>query len=243
MPIPENRKAQCLLLIAIASVEVARRWKNAIREICAVRIVTDFEQAQREINEYKPSVVLLDISLPPVDGVERFASLLKLSSASKFIVFSENPSENEAVQALRAGASGYAHRDLDPILLKKAVEVVRKGEMWISRNTIPHLVKELNVTKKEDLVPRLDSRRRQFSLQRPVELNRLTSREKEIAYFIGNGSRNKEIASLLKISESTVKAHLSAIYNKLGLMDRLSLALFVVQQVRSGTQNQPVSRE
>lgn len=227
----DNQKAQCFLLIATPSAEVTKRWKNTVRDFCAVRAAADFEQAQREIDEYKPSIVLFDSSLPPSDGVEKFALLLRNSSASKVIVFSKKPSEKEAIRALKAGARGYAHRDLDSVLLKKAVEVVRKGELWISRNTIPHLVQELTESGEKqdlDLLSRFDSRRRQFSPSE-IELSRLTAREREIAFLIGNGSSNKEIASQLKISESTVKAHLSAIYHKLGLLDRVSLALLVAK--------------
>src|SRR5436309_12970980 len=179
----DNRKAQCLLLIATPSGEVSKRWKNTVRDFCDVRAATDFEQAQREIDEYKPSVVLFDISLPRSDGVERFALLLRNSSDSKVIVFSNKPNEKEAIRALKAGARGYAHRDLDAVLLKKAVEVVRKGELWISRNTIPHLVQELTESGEKqdvDLMSRLDPRRRQFSSSRKVQLNRLTFREQEI---------------------------------------------------------------
>jgi DNA-binding NarL/FixJ family response regulator len=240
-----NQKAQCLL-IATPSAEVTARWQNTVRDFDTVRNATDFQQAQREIDDCKPSIVLFDSSLPPNDSMERFAIILRNRSAFKMIVFSNNPSEKEAVRALKMGARGYAPRDLDSVLLKKAIHVVLKGELWISRNTISHLVQEVAETgQKRGTVSLtgLGSRRRQFSAHRRVNFNRLTSREQEIALLIGNGSSNKEIASRLKISESTVKAHLSAIYHKLGLIDRLSLGLLVAEQVRNVEQAKQISRD
>jgi DNA-binding NarL/FixJ family response regulator len=225
-------------LIATPASEVARRWKNSLRDSFAVEIFSELGDAERAIDEMKPSVVLFDLALAPDYANEKLDSLLKISPASRMMLFSTKPDEQEGISVLKAGARGYAHRDLDPVLLRKAVESLQKGELWISRNAISLLLKQVvdlhqegRLENSENLTYRFH-RRRSFPVGRKVELERLTSREQEIAYLIGNGSSNKEIASLLKISESTVKAHLSAIYHKLGLLDRLSLALFVAEQVR-----------
>jgi DNA-binding NarL/FixJ family response regulator len=235
-----ERKPQCLILIATSVPEVSRRWKNALRDSFTIESCMELAETERTMEELKPSVVLIDLALMPEYDTERLTSLLNISPASRVMLFSQQPDEQQGVDALKAGVRGYAHRDLDAVLLRKAIESLRKGELWISRNAISLLLKQVagmnqdprgNAT--DTFTYRFD-RRRSFPLGRKVDLERLTSREQEIAYLIGNGSSNKEIASLLKISESTVKAHLSAIYHKLGLLDRLSLALFVAEQIRTG---------
>ena len=244
-----ERKPQSLVLIATPVPEVSRRWENALRDSFTIESCADIAETERAMEELKPSVVLFDLNLLPEYSADRLNSLLKISSAARVMLFSQHPDEQQGIDALRAGARGYAHRDLDSVLLRKAIESLRKGELWISRNAISLLLKQVAGTKDgqrtegaNSISYRFEQRRRSFPLNKKVDLDRLTSREQEIAYLIGNGSSNKEIATILKISESTVKAHLSAIYHKLGLLDRLSLALFVAEQIRAG-QSETTSRD
>ena len=120
---------------------------------------------------------------------------------------------------LAAGARGYCETNIDPLLLKKAVKMVRKGEIWVGRKVISHLL--------ETLVSLTEQQRSKSLHELSVSLENLTPREREIVHQIGRGASNKEIASQLHVTEKTVKAHLTSIFRKLGIPDRLQLALFV----------------
>ena len=120
---------------------------------------------------------------------------------------------------LEAGVKGYCSLDIDPGLLKKAVQMVQKGEIWVGRRFISQLL---------DALVALTEKQRTKSLPKPDEsLDRLTPREREIVQLLGVGASNKEIGNQLNVTEKTVKAHLTSIFRKLGVSDRLHLALFV----------------
>jgi DNA-binding NarL/FixJ family response regulator len=109
--------------------------------------------------------------------------------------------------------------DIDPELLKKAVQMVHKGEIWVGRKFISQLL---------DALVSLTEKQRAKSIPKLAEsLERLTPREREIVELLGVGASNKEIANKLNVTEKTVKAHLTSIFRKLGVSDRLHLALFV----------------
>jgi DNA-binding NarL/FixJ family response regulator len=120
---------------------------------------------------------------------------------------------------LKAGARGYCDRNIDPQLLRKVVDRIHDGEIWAERKLIPRLLEEYasHPEPHAGTRPKSDSR-----------LRLLTPREREIAFLIGGGASNKEIASRLRVGEGTVKAHLTAIFRKLGFSDRLQLGLFLV---------------
>ena len=120
---------------------------------------------------------------------------------------------------LEAGAKGYCSMEMDPVLLTKAVKMVQKGEVWVGRKVISHLL--------DTLVSLTEQQRNRSLPKADPSLDVLTPREKEIVQQIGGGSSNKEIAHQLHVSEKTVKAHLTSIFRKLGVSDRLHLALYV----------------
>jgi DNA-binding NarL/FixJ family response regulator len=189
----------------------------------AIHEVAERAALERSMATLNPAVLLLDLALPHL-GIEGVPTIQRLSPSTQIVLFSSSPDEKEAISALKAGARGYHSRDIAPYLLRKAVQLVRKGEIWVGRNVIPHLLKELTS---------LTERRKPDAPAGPDgRLDRLTPREREITHLIGNGASNKEIASQLEVTEKTVKAHLTAIFRKLGLSDRLRLALFVSEHSR-----------
>jgi DNA-binding NarL/FixJ family response regulator len=232
---PKN--SQSTLIAATGDMNLADRWVNILRGTCRVIPVSNFNELQTELHESKPSIVFLDLDLPDFDRTTHYQRLFSSSPFTRIVAFSDRYDEEEALTGLKAGIRGYMHRETDRGLLKKVVEVVQKGEIWVSRDMVNRLVGEITSgfkpqeehSTEQDVVRMTQPR---------VPINQLTTREQQIAYLIANASSNKEIASMLKISESTVKAHLSAIYHKLGLLDRLSLALFVSRQMKN---NAPAS--
>lgn len=202
-----------MILLASRTAAVRRRWRAGLRRF-ALREVSDPKRLAATLAELTPSVVLVDVDLL-ARGPSEVATLQRLSPASRVIVVTAAPEEREGLAAFRAGARGYCHRDLDPALLPKAVEVVQKGEIWAGRALIARLVEELGGTRER---PRADNGAR---------VHALTSREREIAGWVASGAANKEIADRPGVTQRTVKAHLTAIFRKLGVTDRLRLAIFL----------------
>jgi two-component system nitrate/nitrite response regulator NarL len=207
------------LLIASPTVERRKRWGHGFEGTFEVHEAVERADLDRTLADLKPAILLLDLALPRLGGFDGVTAMRLLSPSTKILVFTSLPNEKEGVAALRAGALGYCETDIDPGLLKKAVSVVQKGEIWVRRNLIPHLIEELaSLTnrRKRDIPAKLVSR-----------LDRLTPREREIVSLIGACGTNKEIARRLKVTEKTVKAHLTTVFRKLELPGRVRLALYV----------------
>ena len=127
------------------------------------------------------------------------------------------PDDADAVAALKQGASGYCSRQSEPTLLRRALQRVRAGEIWVGRSVTGHLLEELAA---------LSHRR---GPEAPQRLRRLTARERELVAIVAAGASNKEIAERLSIAERTVKAHLTSIFQKLGVSSRLHLAVYALE--------------
>jgi two-component system, NarL family, nitrate/nitrite response regulator NarL len=132
------------------------------------------------------------------------------------------PKITEELCALKLGARGYSQKGISPSLLTKAVNVVVGGELWTGRKIISSLLGEVRILRKD--------RQRVVSSERQSPIDQLTARKKEIAHLINEDASNKEIAARLGISEATVKAHLTAIFRKLKISDRLQLAVLMAVQ-------------
>jgi len=135
-------------------------------------------------------------------------------SGCRVVVLSNIPNDDEALAALAAGAQGYCNAYADPDVLKEVAEVAKRGGVWVGETLLSRLLSELS----------------QKLVERPADdvngpLARLTKREREIAHRVMLGESNKEIARGLKIAERTVKARLTVVFEKLGVRDRLQLAL------------------
>ena len=169
----------------------------------------------------RPQIVLLDFALPGLGTARAIAQLRNLNPATYIVVLSGPISEEAELELFKAGARGYCRDDVDPQLLKRVIVAVRVGELWIRRSLVPRLLDELGV---------------RFAGAPPGEraaigrLAFLTERERQIAALVGNGGSNKQIARQLDISERTVKAHLTEVFRKLGIADRLKLALLLASR-------------
>lgn len=199
-----------MILISSTDGSVQRHLQSAL---------SSFEMSQSKsltatierLNVEKPDVLLVDNELVWEAGV--IEQLNEASTQTKVIILSSHPSEEEGLTVIQAGASGYCNSFTSPELLAKIVETVLAGDIWVGRNLMLHLIKmsSLNQRKKESV--------------RKCDLNDLTEREKEVALQVSKGESNKRIAMNLGITERTVKAHLTTVFNKLQLKDRLQLAI------------------
>jgi DNA-binding NarL/FixJ family response regulator len=166
-----------------------------------------------------PSVLLLDFDLPDLGEVAGVAALQKLSPTTRILVATRAFDADEELSLLRIGAMGCFRKDIDPALLNRVVTVVRDGGLWITRSLIPGLIEEIR--------DRHGDRVKEAPARKNLHLHLLTRREQEVATLVGSGASNKQIARLLNISDRTVKAHLTTTFQKLGITDRLRLALYM----------------
>ena len=144
----------------------------------------------------------------------KVGAVLARFAGCRVVVLANIPNDDEALAALGAGAQGYCNAYADPSVLKEVAEVARRGGLWVG----------------EALLSRLLGGLAQTLVARPADtaggrLAPLTAREREIALRVARGESNKEIARGLNMAERTVKAHLTAVFEKLGVRDRLQLAL------------------
>jgi DNA-binding NarL/FixJ family response regulator len=163
-----------------------------------------------------PAVLLIPIDFPGLGGPPGLRDVRRLCPATKIVVLSTAVSPDEELEVLRGGAKGYSG-PVGTDVLFKMIDKVQEGEVWAGRKTIGALLEELYTA--------VDVSSREYSLLQS-ELQRLTSRERQILRLLAQGDSNKEIASALNISVSTIKAHLTKIFRKLGQPDRVRLALY-----------------
>jgi DNA-binding NarL/FixJ family response regulator len=207
----------CMILIASAIPDVVSAWAQTLSNIASVLAVWQHDSLKQALTRAKPEVLLLDLALPGLDGPRGVAALRRTDPATKVIVFSELASDEIEVALFKLGVRGYARRDIDPQLLKRIVLAIEQGELWIRRAVVPRVLDELAARSNGSIAPTTTGDR----------LVLLTDREREIVRLIGSGESNKQIARDLCITERTVKAHLTGIFRKFGVADRVRLALRV----------------
>jgi two-component system, NarL family, nitrate/nitrite response regulator NarL len=220
----ERARAASVVLIASPIAGVRGQWAQGLHEKFPLYEVAERSALERSMANLKPAVLLLDLALPGLGGVEGVPAIQRLSPLTSVMLMTSTPNDREGLSALKSGARGYTSSDMEPMLLRKAVSVVLTCEIWVARNVYAPLL--------EELTSLTERRHKEFPPNLDTRLDRLTPREREIAQLIGGGASNKEIAGRLNITEATVKAHLTAIFRKLGLSDRLGLALFVTEYNR-----------
>jgi DNA-binding NarL/FixJ family response regulator len=160
-----------------------------------------------------PDVILLDLKLPGVDGIAVLAALKARDSTARVLVLTSATEPALASLALRSGAAGLLYKDVDPDALVRAIRSVHDGHLLLAADAAGTLVQAAG---------------------HQSGLDALTSREREVLAELARGRSNREIARALRISEKTVKAHVSSVLAKLGVQDRTQAALLAVRQEREG---------
>lgn len=221
------------LILASSCQNKLASWKQGLSGFNITTLIKDSSSSNRletlrdEVAKIKPKVLLLDIDLLGSDGSFGLATLRRLCADTKIIILTGDISEELEWELLKAGMRGCCRNDIEPKLLKQIVEAVKKGELWIRRSLTGRLIDELGKTSSK-----IQTYRATLGL-----LNKLTQREYDIAIRVGNGECNKDIAQACGITERTVKAHLTEIFLKLGVSDRLNLALALAADNRIACAN------
>jgi two-component system nitrate/nitrite response regulator NarL len=179
----------------------------------------DGAEAVKLTRQLRPEILLLDLAMPRHPGLEALRELSSGSPSSvRIILLTAAAEKAQIIEALQLGARGVVLKDSATQLLLKAIHTVMAGEYWVGRESVSNLVQYLRTLVQSSGE---EARQKKFGL---------TPRELEIVSTVVAGYSNKEIAEYCKISEDTVKHHLSNIFDKLGVSTRLELALFAVNQ-------------
>jgi len=207
------------VLVASAATDRRQRWGQRLQE--AFTIISEVAQRaalEQTMRDLAPGVLLLDLGLPGLGGVRSISRIQGLSTRTKIIALAQRVDDREGLVAFEEGAKGYDQRNIEPGQLRKAVEKVMAGEIWIQRRLVTTLLAALRSMKQSPRPPSfLDSPR----------LCRMTPREQQVAELITEGASNKEIAQQLNITERTVKAYLTELFRDLQVSDRLQLAVLL----------------
>jgi DNA-binding NarL/FixJ family response regulator len=171
-------------------------------------------EAIEKAARFHPTVVLMDIRMPELDGLEATRRILAADRAARVLVLTTFDLDEYVYEALRAGASGFVLKDDPPEQLIAAVRTVAAGDALLSPAVTKRVIKQFV------RVPRPEP---------PRELEELTAREREILRLIAGGLSNAEIGEQLYISETTVKTHVTHIFQKLGLRDRVQAVVLAYQ--------------
>jgi DNA-binding NarL/FixJ family response regulator len=168
------------------------------------------------VREHRPDVVLMDIRMPHTDGITATAAVRRLDSPPHVVVLTTFQADAQVLAALRAGASGFLVKDTPPADIIAAVRLVAAGDAIISPSATRTLLTHFGDAEA--------SERQRAAVER---LSDLTDREREVADALAEGASNADIATSLFMSEATVKAHVSRLLSKLGLSNRVQIAILV----------------
>jgi DNA-binding NarL/FixJ family response regulator len=220
----DNRRAQPIRIVIADDHPIfrdgLRRLLEAESDLKVIGEACDGSEAVKMARQLRPDILLLDLAMPKMPGLE---ALREMSSATgvnsvRVILLTAAAEKNQIVEALQLGARGIVLKDSATQLLLKSIHTVMSGEYWVGRESVSNLVLYLRSLVQSSGE---EAKQKKFGL---------TPRELEIVSAVVAGYSNKEIAEYFKISEDTVKHHLSNIFDKLGVSTRLELALFAVNQ-------------
>jgi DNA-binding NarL/FixJ family response regulator len=197
--------------------------KSLISNFSMIEVIAEADngrEAIKLIEEHEPDLVLLDIAMPELNGLEVVARISKELSNVRIIILSMHANEEYVVQALRAGASGYLLKDSAPTELEFAIGAVMRGETYLSPAISKHVV-DTYLRRITDTVKEKESD--------PDAFTHLTSRQREILQLIAEGNSTKEIANKLNVSIKTVETHRMQLMDRLGIHDVAGLVRYAIR--------------
>lgn len=225
IPTPPDTASDELIRILLADDHV--RFRSGLREQLSrqedfqvVGEASSPEEAVTECDNARPHVLLLDVGMAGGRGVEALENLRPLGIGVRPLLLTTGMSRPEIVRALQLGAYGVVMKEAPPSLLHKSIRRVRAGEFWIGRDMVADIV--------HALAGGDEGRRGTAPLLRAPRPFALTPRELEIVGAVASGYTNRQMAEKFGVAEDTVKHHLTSIFDKTGVGNRLELALFAI---------------
>jgi two-component system, NarL family, nitrate/nitrite response regulator NarL len=198
--------------------DALRLLLDAEPDLVVVGEAGDGEEAVALTLQYEPDILLLDVAMPHANGMKVLQQIAAASKATRIIMVTGAVEEDELRQALRLGARGFVLKESGAMQLLESIRVVYGGEYFVGRECMADLVSAVR-SRGVTIEGKAPRKKADFGL---------TTRERQIVSAVVNAFQNKEIAEKFAISEKTVKHHLTNIFNKVGVSNRLELALFAV---------------
>ncbi|MGH9658454.1 MAG: response regulator [Bryobacteraceae bacterium] len=202
-------------------------FRDGLRKLLALeedfRVVAearDGKEVVEVLELHDPDILLLDLKMPGIDGLTALQKLQNSKSKTKVIVLTASEDKNQFVQAMKFGTSGIVLKQTATDLLIKSIRKVHAGEIWLDSHTTAAVMRQFSAP--------MDSS--PLGARGDRERSPLSQREREIVSLVAQGYKNKEMAEKMFISEQTVKNHLHNIFDKLGVSDRLELALYAIHK-------------
>lgn len=183
--------------------------KNFIDEIYEA---ANGEDAINLVKSHHVDAVIMDLGLPVMNGIDATAEIKKINKDIKVIILTSHSSEQEVLDSIKAGASAYCSKDINPDRLADTVQSVIEGAVWFDPKISDVVLNALSEKKKQET----------FNIDEDYNL---TDREKEVLKYICEGLNNGEISKILDVSVNTVKVHVSSIIQKLGVEDRTQVVV------------------
>lgn len=201
------------ILLGSANSSVLSRWQTLLAENNHLELSGNLDEIKKLVTAHKFNMIILHRLLVDINTCSAIRSL---DPDIKLLLLSDHPTPEEGFAFLKAGVVGYGNTYITPERLTEAVHVIGSDGVWLGQKVIQQLILETSRNAREIATPDLQQR-----------LAVLTRMEQRVARLVANGRTNLEIASELEIAERTVKAHLTSIYEKLNIGNRLSLALLI----------------
>jgi DNA-binding NarL/FixJ family response regulator len=212
--------ADAIKVLLVDDHQVVRRGLRTFLEVQddieVVGEAADGAEGVDRAEELRPDVILMDVKMPGMDGVDALRRLRELDNPARVLVVTSFTEQRTVVPALRAGAAGYVYKDVDPDALAGAIRSVHAGHILLQPEVAGALLSQEEAN------------------SGPGRGGSLTEREREVLGLIADGRSNREIARALVLSEKTVKTHVSNILMKLDLADRTQAALWAVRHGVTG---------
>jgi NarL family two-component system response regulator LiaR len=222
-PLPDQKADTIRVLIADDHAVVRQGLRTFIDLQDDMTVVAEAENGAQAVTlaqQYQPDVVLLDLVMPQMDGVEATRRILEVSPASHVLILTSFGEDDKVFPAIRAGAQGYLLKDIHPTDLVQAVREASLGRVQLH----PDIARKLM-----SAVAAEPAAAKGAPLERFPQTSDLTEREQEVLHLVAAGMNNRQIAEHMIISEKTVKTHVSNILSKLGVEDRTQAAIWAIK--------------
>ena len=217
------------LLIADSQPIVLEGLRSVLAQYPQIQIVGEALDGVETIDkavQLDPDVILLDLRLPRVDGLTVLRSVQTRVARAKVLLFATADNKDDFVEAMKLGCSGILLKEAATSLIEKSIQRVFAGEIWLDSNTTAAVIRHF--ASPREFPAAHSGAVANTNGKQTRERAQLSQREREIIVLIAQGYKNKEIAEKMFITEQTVKNHLHNVFDKLGVSDRLELALYAI---------------